>query len=624
MAQILFSTYDTTLYQRLARGSKKRRWDLEFVEEASPERRVDIVLLDLREAAAFPTPLPAFVQNSLLAVLCTPEQVQIAEEAMVTQEAYVVFQDGADGDVEQILFTLRKALYDDDKHGTALQAARTSAERYEDLLQAIPDIVYRLDVEGNFTFVNEAIESLGYAPDELIGSHFSRLLEEGEIERVSRKQVLPKFRGKTTGEERAPGLFDERRGRTRKTKGMEIKLRPKVEGHSPSRLKGMAIAYGEVSATGYYREERRRRVFTGTVGIIRDVTWRKRGEELLHLTSLALDQSATAVCIFGVDGGIEFANPQFSHMLGLPHDAMARTGMKAIWDEFFPDSDYAEVVRRTRSDGATSEDLRVRTYTGNRVWTVLRTQNVQTGEGREFILLLQDDIEERKQYEDALRRMVDEKSVLIQEVHHRVKNNLQVIASLLSIEADHEGSPQVQNFLATSRRRISTMAMVHDALFQSDAEAHLDLITYLQEVITEVIESVKGRVEIKRNLPEAYSAELSFAIVFGLVVSELVSHFAAAGAAGKRPGAGASAPAASDPAAGGTVEVELTVNGQIELTVRGSRRRVPPEGSAAIRIVEALAGQLGGELRFPEAWEARLTLTSPAQTPPDGPQRLPT
>ncbi|MFQ3620313.1 MAG: PAS domain-containing protein, partial [Spirochaetales bacterium] len=83
-------------------------------------------------------------------------------------------------------------------------------QKYLDLVQALPDVVYSLDEEGYFTFVNDAVREFGFEPIELVGKHFSVLLEPDEVPRVSRKLVLQQYQGKVTGPEKAPKLFDER------------------------------------------------------------------------------------------------------------------------------------------------------------------------------------------------------------------------------------------------------------------------------------------------------------------------------------------------------------------------------------------------------------------------------
>ena len=168
--------------------------------------------------------------------------------------------------------------------------ARRDAERYITVIRALPDIVYRIDPEGNFLFVNDAVRNLGYQPEELIGAHFSRIVHPDDVKLFARNFILPVFTGKKTGDEDAPKLFDERRTGTRKTKDLEIRLMvKKKDNHADERI-GTVIAFGDVSSTGHYDREvgEANKRFLGTLGIIRDITDRKRSEALLGKLNRAL------------------------------------------------------------------------------------------------------------------------------------------------------------------------------------------------------------------------------------------------------------------------------------------------------------------------------------------------
>lgn len=162
---------------------------------------------------------------------------------------------------------------------------RTSLERrYRALIEVIPDIVYRLDLRGNFTYINGCIKNLGYEPADLFGKHFSSIIHPDDVKAVSRTIVVEKLKGQTTGDEKAPKLFDERRSGKRMTKWLEVRLIPKgwtPEKDGTSCVFGALNSVGEVSATGVYTssEKPKNRKFLATVGIIRNITERKRREE---------------------------------------------------------------------------------------------------------------------------------------------------------------------------------------------------------------------------------------------------------------------------------------------------------------------------------------------------------
>ena len=145
---------------------------------------------------------------------------------------------------------------------------KITEKQYMNLVQVIPDIIYVLDTNGHFTFINNAVRSLGWEPVDLIGKHFSILLFQDDIPKVSRDSILPGLRGKVTGMDRAPKLFDERRTGSRMTKGLRLKIKrkPTVGGAIDVSL----TAYGEISSIGYTGFQLDDIEGLGTAGIIRE------------------------------------------------------------------------------------------------------------------------------------------------------------------------------------------------------------------------------------------------------------------------------------------------------------------------------------------------------------------
>jgi PAS domain S-box-containing protein len=197
---------------------------------------------------------------------------------------------------------------------------------YRTLVTTIPDIVYRIDTEGRFTFLNEAVRSLGYGPEELIGLPFTEIVFPDDVENVSRRFVLPRLAGKRNGDEGAPKLFDERRTGSRQTLTMEVRLVSRttgraVQGELHSGPWPMSTA--EVNSSGLYGSiEGRPPTFLGTVGIIRDISQRKAAEDelsryrqqlekMVHEQTIELEERVKQInCLYSIS--ILFAKPSES------------------------------------------------------------------------------------------------------------------------------------------------------------------------------------------------------------------------------------------------------------------------------------------------------------------------
>jgi PAS domain S-box-containing protein len=168
-----------------------------------------------------------------------------------------------------------------------LERAQHQREQLQERLDRIVDItagiIYILDTNGCFVFINNAVEEiLQYKPDELLGKHFSVIMPPTEYQRVSRVFVLPKFNGKRTGDEAAPKLFDERRTGPRKTKNLEVQLLTK----SQKEIRIMAgDVTGIIAVEGAYdirlmeKSKDRAAAFMGSQGLIFDITRYKKAEQ---------------------------------------------------------------------------------------------------------------------------------------------------------------------------------------------------------------------------------------------------------------------------------------------------------------------------------------------------------
>jgi two-component sensor histidine kinase len=183
-----------------------------------------------------------------------------------------------------------------------------------------------------------------------------------------------------------------------------------------------------------------------------------------------------------------------------------------------------------------------------------------------------------------------EKEVLLKEIHHRVKNNLQVVSSLLFLQAQRFNDPELQNCFLESQSRICSMALAHEQLYQSKNLYEISVKSYVESLVgqlEQVLQSPEQEVGC-RLVVENVPLDIEKVVPCGLLVTELLSNAYKHAFVGGRSG---------------QVTVSLqSENGQIELKVADDGIGLPEEfdhrqaKTLGLQLVSALVNQLGGEL----------------------------
>ena len=204
------------------------------------------------------------------------------------------------------------------------------------------------------------------------------------------------------------------------------------------------------------------------------------------------------------------------------------------------------------------------------------------------------DITERKQAEESLQESLREKVALLNEVHHRVKNNLQVITSLLRMEARRSEHPTTKTVLDEMKNRILSMALLHDSLYRSGTFASVDLGAYLKQLTNQSFRAQivrSGSIRLQVNLTSV-EVEMDQALPCGLLVNELISNCLKHGFPGDHSGEV-------------RVELQPMIGGsQLRLRVSDTGVGLPADfeakhsNSLGLQLVSSLARQIDGRLEI--------------------------
>jgi two-component sensor histidine kinase len=163
---------------------------------------------------------------------------------------------------------------------------------------------------------------------------------------------------------------------------------------------------------------------------------------------------------------------------------------------------------------------------GGRLWALISSTFVyENGEATKAVVVAHD-VSQRVEANRQLRATLKEKEVLLQEVHHRVKNNLQLVSSLLDMQSMTTQEPEPLSILQDSRNRVKAMALVHETLYQAADLAIVDVAGYLQGIVRNLVGIYRDGtqlVPVDVQIEEG-NLDLDTAIICGLIVNELVSN----------------------------------------------------------------------------------------------------
>jgi PAS domain S-box-containing protein len=240
-------------------------------------------------------------------------------------------------------------------------------------------------------------------------------------------------------------------------------------------------------------------------------------------------------------------------------------------------------------------DYRVGRPSGELIWLNARGRvDRRDSEGRPVHMIgTVQDVSERKRSEALIRASLEEKEVLLREIHHRVKNNLAVVSSLFYLQSITTAQPEVVRAFEEGRNRIRSMALVHEQLYRSDRLAAVDFIEYTTSLADHLLRSCnrpETRVRLTTNMaPLQLSVDV--AIPCGLVLNELLTNCL------KHAFTGVSE---------GHITIELTPVGDgrrhalrvIDDGVGMPAIEIASSQSLGLRLMRSLARQLHGSLSF--------------------------
>lgn len=216
-------------------------------------------------------------------------------------------------------------------------------------------------------------------------------------------------------------------------------------------------------------------------------------------------------------------NNALCQMLGYPLEELQKMNTRAVYR--FPYKYYEFIERLQKEACVGGFEVEMKRKDQSIIYARL-TAVPAAMIGEDIILAMCEDITERKKSEAALKASLDEKKVLLKEIYHRVKNNLEVISSLLYLQSAAIEDEQMLELFKESENRVRSMGMLHEKLYQSQDLARVDYTNYIHGLVDNLLQSYASKsrsVKVKVETQDV-SLGVDTAIPCGLIINELVTN----------------------------------------------------------------------------------------------------
>jgi PAS domain S-box-containing protein len=390
-----------------------------------------------------------------------------------------------------------------------LAALEASEKQYRTLIETLQEGVWAIDQDAKTTFVNPKMAAmLGYTIEEMTGKSLFSFMDQDGIASAKDK--------------------------------MEMRKKGVREQHDFEFLRKDGRRISVTLETAPILDEQGR--FGGALAGVMDVTERRRADAALKISEekfrSIIEQSADGIVLTDPEGILIEWNRGAERIMGLrrrdilgqplwsvqlrmapadkrtPEDAEK---LKAVLMSFFR-TQQAPWLNRLIETGIERPDGARRT-----IQTLVFFIQTQSGP---LVCGIFRDVTELKQTEEKLKSLVQEKETLLKEVFHRVKNNFQIVSSLLNLQSHSLKNPQALSVLQESRDRIRTMSLIHEKLYRSESLTGVRFDEYLRELAAGLFDSYGAdpfKIGLKVEAKEVLLG-MDMAVPTGLIVNELVSN----------------------------------------------------------------------------------------------------
>jgi PAS domain S-box-containing protein len=393
---------------------------------------------------------------------------------------------------------------------SAQDALQESETRYRLLAYNATDVIWTVDLDNRLTYISPSIMRLvGFTVEEAMGRTMQQAFTPAAFEKAI--QIFAE-----EIEIESAGPDDPARARM-----VELEM---------VRKDGTVVP---VEGNFTFLRDPADKVI-GILAIVRNITERKRAEEMLRESAekyrILAENSLQGIAILkGVPPVFTYVNRRWTEIFGYTADEVLSFDSNKIWNLVHPED--RPMVRQRNHDRLMGKpvipvyEFRTIRKDGATRWVEVFASKIPSENDIVMSLATYVDITERKLAEERIITALQEKEILLREIHHRVKNNMQVISSLLYLQATRAESEQVRQALTASQQRVIAMAMIHEILYSSQDFAGIDLSVYLKRLVLYLQEVYNNQADIRIALElDKVELDINQAVPCSLILNELITN----------------------------------------------------------------------------------------------------
>lgn len=412
-------------------------------------------------------------------------------------------------------------LYDISERKKYEEALRESRESYKNLIENSPVGIIILSPNLKVKFINETGKKL-FA----ISQNFTEelniwdFINENQKQEVSQR-IQKALSGLKTDFFELNIITSKKEQKTVEAKGILINYQGE---------KALQVVLKDITDSKQLQKEQLRAEIAEETNkrLQKEITERINAEQKLienqKFTKSIIESSLDMICATDKEGKIIEFNEAASHAFGYTFDEVKNLSPKILYAD---EKEFERVHKQIYSLGSFSGEI-TNIRKGGTTFISFLSASLLLSPNGEIIgtMGVSRDITESKRAEKQLKEALKEKEILLKEVHHRVKNNLQVISSILNLQSSYVNDENTLNILKESQNRIKSMAFIHESLYQNKDFAQIKFSEYVVNLANNLVHSYglnNKLIDLKLEIDEVF-LNLDDSIPCGLIINELVSN----------------------------------------------------------------------------------------------------